>query len=291
MTYVAAESRYERMRVPPLRPERAPAPRRLARPLAELRPRPAARHEPRDRAARLRPRHHALRPGEQLRPAVRLGRGELRPAAAAGPRARIATSWSSRQGRLRHVAGPVRRVGLAQVPAREPRPEPRSAWGSTTSTSSTRTASTRRRRSRRRWARSTPRCARARRSTPASRPTRRERTREAPRSCASSGRRSLIHQPSYSMLNRWIEPELLDVLGELGVGCIVFSPLAQGMLTDKYLDGIPEGSRASRDGSLSPRLARRAGPRQDPRAERDRGPSRPDARADWRWRGRCATRE
>jgi L-glyceraldehyde 3-phosphate reductase len=56
------------------------------------------------------------------------------------------------------------------------------------------------------------------------------------------------------MLNRWIEPELLDALGELGVGCIVFSPLAQGMLTDKYLDGIPEGSRASRDGSLSPSL-------------------------------------
>jgi L-glyceraldehyde 3-phosphate reductase len=64
----------------------------------------------------------------------------------------------------------------------------------------------------------------------------------------------LIHQPSYSMLNRWIEPDLLDVLGDEGVGCIVFSPLAQGMLTDKYLDGIPEGSRASQDGSLSPSL-------------------------------------
>jgi L-glyceraldehyde 3-phosphate reductase len=62
----------------------------------------------------------------------------------------------------------------------------------------------------------------------------------------------LIHQPSYSMLNRWIEPDLLGVLGEEGVGCIVFSPLAQGVLTDKYLDGIPEGSRASRDGSLAP---------------------------------------
>ena len=60
-----------------------------------------------------------------------------------------------------------------------------------------------------------------------------------------------IHQPSYSMLNRWIEPDLLDALGELGVGCIVFSPLAQGMLTDKYLRGIPEGSRASRPWSLS----------------------------------------
>jgi L-glyceraldehyde 3-phosphate reductase len=63
----------------------------------------------------------------------------------------------------------------------------------------------------------------------------------------------VIHQPSYSMLNRWIEPELLDTLGELGLGCIVFSPLAQGMLTDKYLDGIPAGSRAATAGSaLSP---------------------------------------
>jgi L-glyceraldehyde 3-phosphate reductase len=64
----------------------------------------------------------------------------------------------------------------------------------------------------------------------------------------------VIHQPSYSLLNRWIEPELLDTLGDEGIGCIVFSPLAQGMLTDKYLDGIPEGSRASREGSLSPEL-------------------------------------
>jgi L-glyceraldehyde 3-phosphate reductase len=64
----------------------------------------------------------------------------------------------------------------------------------------------------------------------------------------------LIHQPSYSMLNRWIEAELLDTLEELGVGCIGFSPLAQGMLTDKYLGGIPEGSRASRHDSLSPDL-------------------------------------
>jgi L-glyceraldehyde 3-phosphate reductase len=60
----------------------------------------------------------------------------------------------------------------------------------------------------------------------------------------------LIHQPSYSMLNRWIEAELLDTLAELGVGCIVFSPLAQGMLTDKYLDGIPAGSRVTRHSTL-----------------------------------------
>ena len=64
----------------------------------------------------------------------------------------------------------------------------------------------------------------------------------------------LIHQPSYSMLNRWIEDELLDTLGELGIGCIAFSPLAQGMLTDKYLSGIPEGSRASQRKTLSPDL-------------------------------------
>ena len=56
------------------------------------------------------------------------------------------------------------------------------------------------------------------------------------------------------MLNRWIEDGLLDVLGELGVGCICFSPLAQGMLTDRYLGGIPEGSRATQHGSLSPEM-------------------------------------
>jgi L-glyceraldehyde 3-phosphate reductase len=61
----------------------------------------------------------------------------------------------------------------------------------------------------------------------------------------------LIHQPSYSMLNRWIEEDLLDVLGEEGIGCIVFSPLAQGLLTDRYLHGVPPGSRASQPGSLS----------------------------------------
>ena len=60
----------------------------------------------------------------------------------------------------------------------------------------------------------------------------------------------LIHQPSYSLLNRWIEPDLLDVLGDEGIGAIVFSPLAQGMLTGKYLGGIPEDSRAAQDGSL-----------------------------------------
>ena len=77
------------------------------------------------------------------------------------------------------------------------------------------------------------------------------RTRQAAAILRALGTPLLIHQPSYSMLNRWIEPELLDVLDAEGAGCIVFSPLAQGVLTDRYLRGIPEGSRASRDGSLS----------------------------------------
>jgi L-glyceraldehyde 3-phosphate reductase len=81
-----------------------------------------------------------------------------------------------------------------------------------------------------------------------------EKTREAADILHRLGTPLLIHQPSYSMLNRWIEGELLDVLEAEGAGCIVFSPLAQGMLTDKYLSGIPEGSRASRDGSLSREL-------------------------------------
>jgi L-glyceraldehyde 3-phosphate reductase len=81
-----------------------------------------------------------------------------------------------------------------------------------------------------------------------------EKTREAATLLAKMGTPLLIHQPSYSMLNRWIEGGLLDTLGELGVGCIGFSPLAQGMLTDKYLNGIPEGSRASENSSLSPDL-------------------------------------
>ncbi len=81
-----------------------------------------------------------------------------------------------------------------------------------------------------------------------------EKTKEAYEILEALGTPLLIHQPSYSLLNRWIEPELLDTLGELGVGCIGFSPLAQGMLTDKYLNGIPSGSRASENTSLSPDL-------------------------------------
>jgi L-glyceraldehyde 3-phosphate reductase len=80
------------------------------------------------------------------------------------------------------------------------------------------------------------------------------RTREAAAILRRLGTPLLIHQPSYSMLNRWIEPELIGVLKEEGTGCIVFSPLAQGMLTDRYLNGVPQGSRASHPGSMSPEM-------------------------------------
>lgn len=78
-----------------------------------------------------------------------------------------------------------------------------------------------------------------------------QRTREAAAILRDLGTPCLIHQPSYSMLNRWIEDELLDVLEDEGIGCIVFSPLAQGMLTSKYLHGVAADSRAARSDSLS----------------------------------------
>ncbi len=76
-----------------------------------------------------------------------------------------------------------------------------------------------------------------------------EKTREAAAIARALGTPIVIHQPSYSMLNRWIEPELLDALADEGIGCIAFSPLAQGMLTDRYLGGIPADSRAGREGT------------------------------------------
>ena len=78
-----------------------------------------------------------------------------------------------------------------------------------------------------------------------------ERTREAARILAAEGAPLLIHQPSYSMLNRWVEDGLLDTLADLGVGCIAFSPLAQGLLTNKYLNGVPADARAAKAGSFT----------------------------------------
>ncbi len=81
-----------------------------------------------------------------------------------------------------------------------------------------------------------------------------QRTREAAAILKDLGTPLLIHQPSYSLLNRWIEAELLDTLDDVGAGCIAFSPLAQGMLTDKYLAGVPDDSRMAAGSSLSPEL-------------------------------------
>lgn len=80
------------------------------------------------------------------------------------------------------------------------------------------------------------------------------RARQAIEGLRQLGTPLLIHQPSYSMLNRWIEDDLLDVLGSEGIGCIGFSPLAQGMLTSRYLDGVPEGSRLTQNKSLSSQM-------------------------------------
>ena len=77
-----------------------------------------------------------------------------------------------------------------------------------------------------------------------------ERTRQAAEILADLGTPLLIHQPSYSLFNRWIEDDLLATLHDLGVGCIAFSPLAQGLLTDRYLGGIPTDARAAREGSM-----------------------------------------
>jgi L-glyceraldehyde 3-phosphate reductase len=81
-----------------------------------------------------------------------------------------------------------------------------------------------------------------------------ELTRQASAILASLGTPCLIHQPSYSMVNRWVEDGLLGTLGELGIGCIAFSPLAQGLLTEKYLDGVPTDARAARAGSFRKEL-------------------------------------
>ena len=81
-----------------------------------------------------------------------------------------------------------------------------------------------------------------------------EMTRQAEAILKGMGTPMLIHQPSYSMVNRWVEDGLLSTLADLGMGCIAFSPLAQGLLTNKYLTGVPEASRASKNGSFSPDL-------------------------------------
>ena len=107
-----------------------------------------------------------------------------------------------------------------------------------------------------------------------------ERTREAAKILRSEGVPLLIHQPSYSMLNRWVEKELLSTLEELGVGCIGFSPLAQGLLTNKYLKGVPANSRAKAEGSFLKELSERGKPQPRAGSERNRSRARADTGAD-----------
>ena len=104
---------------------------------------------------------------------------------------------------------------------------------------------------RRRWGRWTRPSGRARRCTSGISSYGPRHTEEAIEILRQLGTPLLIHQPSYSLFNRWVEPELLDVLDREGVGSIAFSPLAQGLLTDKYLDGIPDDSRVRRGLHLS----------------------------------------
>lgn len=106
-----------------------------------------------------------------------------------------------------------------------------------------------------------------------------EQTTEAARLLRERGIRPLIHQPSYSMINRWTEDDgLLDVLEDAGMGCISFVPLAQGLLTGKYLNGVPEGSRASQGKSLDPGLLSDEVVHAAARPERHRGTTRPEPR-------------
>ena len=203
-------------------------------------------------AARLRSRHHPFRSRQQLRPAARLGRGDSSARSCAtdfaGHRDELIIStkagydmwpgpygeWGSRKYLLASLDQSLKRMGLDYVDIfYSHRFDPDTPLEETMGALDTR------------------RALRARRSMSASRPTIRSARREAAAILRELGTPLLIHQPSYSMLNRWVEDDgLLDTLEGLGVGSIVFSPLAQGMLTDKYLDGIPEGSRAGQGKSL-----------------------------------------
>ena len=162
-------------------------------------------------------------------------------------------------------------------------------WVSTTSTSSTTTASTRTRRLRRPSARSIAAVRQGKALYVGVSSYSDQRTSEAIEILRGLGTPLLIHQPSYSMFNRWIEDRLLDVLEEEGVGCIGFSPLAQGLLTDRYLNGIPEGSRAHARHVHVARHAEQREPRSCACPAHDRRSSGASRSPSWRWHGRCVT--
>ena len=233
--------------LPPLRAQRPAAARRSRSGCGTTSATTGRSRPARDPAPRVRPRHHPLRPRQQLRAALRLGRGELRPDPAPGPRALPRRAGHLDQGRLRHVARAVRRVGLAQVPARQPRPEPaahgprlrrhlllaplrpRHAAG----------GDDRRARHRRAPGQGALRrhllllgaAHRGGGRDPARRSARRCSSTSRPTRCSTAGSRTACSTSS----------------GARASAASSFSPLAQGMLTDRYLDGVPEDSRAARD--------------------------------------------
>ena len=117
-----------------------------------------------------------------------------------------------------------------------------------------------------------------------------ERTREAAAILRDLGTPLLIHQPSYSMINRWIEDDrLLDTLEEVGAGCIAFSPLAQGLLTDRYLNGVPADSRVATGGAMSRDMLTESTSRARSRPQRDRRDAAARASPSWRSPGPCVT--
>ena len=241
MSYLAADDRYDSC-LPPLRAQRPAAAGALARPLAELRRRPAVRRQrARSCAARS---TSASRTSTSRTTTARRTAPPRRTSAACCART-SAVSRRARhldQGRLRHVAGAVRRrrsrkyllasldqslgrMGLDYVDIfYSHRLDPDTPLEETMGALDTAVR-------------------RARRSTPASRPTAPSARARRGASCASSGTPLLIHQPSYSHAQPLDRGRAARRARGRGVGCIAFSPLAQGLLTDKYLDGIPEGAR------------------------------------------------
>src|ERR1700686_777485 len=221
--------------IPAQRAQRAEAARDLPRLVAELRRRHAVRAPARDRPPGVRAGDHAHRPGQQLRAPPRPGpRDELVISTKAGydmwpgPYG----EWGSRKYLLASLDQSLKRMGLDYVDIfYSHRFDPDTPLEETMGALDT-----------------AVRSGRALYVGISSYGP--QKTREAAALLRELNTPCVIHQPSYSMLNRWVENGLLEVLEQEGIGCIAFSPLAQGLLTTKYLNGVPQNSRASQDGSF-----------------------------------------
>ena len=244
--------------------------------------------EARDLPQGVRPRHHPFRPRQQLRPAARLGRRGLRRNPAHRFRRLSRRADHLDQGRLRDVARALRRMGQPQISARQPRPEPEALgldyvdifyshrFDPDTPLEETMMALDH-----------AVRSGKALYVGISSYNS--QRTREAATILRELGTPCLIHQPSYSMINRWVEEDgLLDTLEGLGIGSIVFSPLAQGMLTDKYLQRHSRRQPRRAGQVARPGLPQRRERRQHPRAQRDRRAAAARRWRRWRSPGCCA---